>query len=111
VGGSSFASGASGVWANNVGSWDCIAGITYRNNAGAKCDASDRAVSPAASCGQPACSSPQTGAYRWRDPSQFDFHLTTGSPAIDVGSSQYAPALDSEGKARNGAPDAGAFEY
>jgi hypothetical protein len=47
----------------------------------------------------------------WVNPAAFDFHLTAGSPAVNAGSAQYAPAADREGKARNGAPDAGAYEF
>ena len=44
----------SGVWATNIGGgWQCLAGLTYRNNIGKKCDASDIAVTPSSSCGPP----------------------------------------------------------
>ena len=102
----------SGVWANNVGGgWSCLTGVTYRNNVGKVCDASDKAVSPVSSCGPPACSSLITAPYKWANPAAEDFHLLAGSPAIDAGSAQYAPPLDRDGKARNGAPDAGAYEF
>jgi Bacterial TSP3 repeat len=102
----------SGVWANNIGGgWSCLAGVTYRNNVGKVCDASDKAVSPVSSCGPPACSSLITAPYKWANPAAEDFHLLAGSPAIDAGSAQYAPPLDRDGKPRNGAPDAGAYEF
>jgi len=39
-----------------------------------------------------------------------DFHLSDGSPAIDAGTTNSAPATDSEGRARLGPPDMGCFE-
>jgi len=38
------------------------------------------------------------------------YDLADGSPAVDSGVSEYAPASDYEGKHRDAAPDAGAFE-
>jgi hypothetical protein len=90
----------SGVWANNVGQgWDCLAGVTFRNNVGTKCDASDKAM---------ATSDLQSN---YVDPSKNDFHLKSSSPAINAGSSTYAPPKDRDGKTRNGAPDVGAYEF
>jgi hypothetical protein len=42
-----------------------------------------------------------------------DFHLAAGSPMIDAGSAEFAPALDFDGKARpqGDAPDVGPFEH
>jgi concanavalin A-like lectin/glucanase superfamily protein/fibronectin type III domain protein len=111
VGGGSYPDGASGIWANNVGSWPCAAGMTYRNNVGTACHSSDKAVSPASSCGQPACASPRTAALGWVNPGAGDFHLTGSSPAIDAADPAYAPATDKDGRSRNGRPDAGAYEY
>jgi hypothetical protein len=34
------------IWANNIGGWNCLAGMTFRNNVGQKCDPSDKQVSP-----------------------------------------------------------------
>ena len=102
----------SGVWANNVGGgWSCLTGVTYRNNVGKVCDPSDKALSPVSSCGPPACSSLITAPYKWANPAADDFHLLAGSPAIDAGSVQYAPPTDRDGRPRNGAPDAGAYEF
>jgi hypothetical protein len=43
--------------------------------------------------------------------SQFgNLRLQTGSPAIDLGRSDYAAGSDYDGRARGAAPDAGAFE-
>jgi hypothetical protein len=99
------------IWANNVGSWDCLSGATYSGNVGKKCAAGDRAVSPASSCGRPACPSPTVARHRWVDPGTHDFHLAAGSPAIDAANPAYAPATDKDGKRRHGRPDAGAYEY
>jgi hypothetical protein len=44
--------------------------------------------------------------------SQFgNLRLQTGSPAIDLGRSEYAAGSDYDGRARGTAPDAGAFEW
>ncbi len=102
----------SGVWANNIGGgWMCLAGVVYRNNLGKKCDASDTALDPqGGGCAPPACNPARRHNVGWLNPNQWDFHLTSGSPAINAGSAQYAPATDKDGKARNGAPDVGAYE-
>ena len=94
------------MWANNIGGgWDCVPGVTYAGNVGKSCGAQDKAVSP------PSSSYNQTAPMGWVNPAAFNFHLTAGSPAIDAGSAQYAPTTDREGKARSGAPDAGAYEF
>jgi hypothetical protein len=101
-----------GVWANNLGGgWACVPGVTYAGNVGNACSSTDKAVSPASSCGPPACGSLVTAPYGWASPAVSDFHLTFGSPAINAGSAVYASALDRDGKARVGAPDAGAYEF
>jgi hypothetical protein len=41
----------------------------------------------------------------------FDAHLLTESPAIDAGTSDGAPADDFAGRARDGRPDMGAYEW
>jgi hypothetical protein len=99
------------IWANNVGNWDCSPGATFSHNVGNKCAASDKAVSPAASCGPPACSSLLGSDEGWVSPSSHNFHLTAGSAAINAADPAYAPATDKDGTARSGAPDAGAYEY
>jgi hypothetical protein len=102
----------SGVWANNIGGgWRCLPGVTYRNNVGKSCGPSDKAVNPAVPCAPPACGSVVTGPYRWVNPSAGDFHLRSGSPAIDAGSPEYAPRTDRDGWLRLGTPDAGAYEF
>ena len=40
-----------------------------------------------------------------------DFHLLSGSPAINSANATYAPATDKDGNARVGTPDRGAYEY
>jgi hypothetical protein len=40
-----------------------------------------------------------------------DFHLRAGSPAIDAGTPDGAPALDIEGTPRDATPDTGAYEW
>jgi hypothetical protein len=103
---------ASGVWANNIGGgWECLPGITYSGNVGKKCSASDVAVSPSDSCAPPACNPPHTMPVGWVNPAVFDFTLKAGSRAINVANPAYAPATDRRGYARDGRPDAGAYEY
>ena len=92
-------------WVGNLGSWPCVSGVVYKNNVGKACAASDKAVSPASS------TQSSTAPFGWRNPAANDFHLTAGSPAIDAGTATDAPATDRDGNARNGAPDAGAYEY
>ncbi len=40
-----------------------------------------------------------------------DYHLQAGSPAIDAGSAEGAPAVDLENHPRDARPDIGAYEY
>jgi hypothetical protein len=47
----------------------------------------------------------------FKNSTQSDYHLSSSSPAVDAGSSAYAPALDRDGKSRSGPPDIGAYEY
>jgi hypothetical protein len=102
----------SGVWANNIGGgWECLPGVTYRNNVGKKCDGSDRAVSPSSSCGPPACASVRTMPVGWINPAGFDFSLAPNSPAISAANPAYATATDKRGLPRDSKPDAGAFEF
>ena len=89
----------------------CVSGVTYAGNVGKSCGASDKQVSPASSCGPPACGSLVTAPIGWVSPSAFDFHLSAGSAAINAGSAAHAPLLDKDGKPRVGAPDAGAYEF
>ena len=94
------------MWANNIGGgWDCVPGVTYAGNVGKACSAQDKAVNPSSSTGT------QTAPMGWVNPAAFNFDLTSGSPAIDAGSAQYAPATDRTGQPRTGAPDAGAYEF
>jgi thrombospondin type 3 repeat protein len=98
--------GVGGVWANNIGGgWTCEPGVVYAGNVGKSCSAQDKAVNPTSS------NQNQIAPMGWLNPAAFDFHLTAASPAVNAGSAQYAPAADREGKARNGAPDAGAYEF
>ena len=86
--------------------------MTFRYNVGNKCSATDKAVSPASSCGPGSCSNPVTAPYGWLNPANHDFHITAGSPAINAGDPTNFPSTDKDGKARNiGAPDAGAYEF
>lgn len=95
-----------GVWANNIGGgWACVSGVTYTGNVGKNCSVTDKATTPQFSrAGQPQ-------PVGWVNPIAGDFHLTSGSVAINAGSSLYAPITDKDGKSRVGAPDAGAYEY
>ena len=63
-------------------------GVTYIGNVGKSCSAQDKAVNPSSS------SSSQTAPMGWVNPAAFNFDLTSGSPAINAGSAQYAPATD-----------------
>jgi hypothetical protein len=102
----------SGVWANNIGGgWQCLPGVTYRNNVGKVCHSSDRAVNPSSSCGPPACGSLRIMPVGWADPAGFDFSLQATSPAVNSGSPEYAPATDKRGLPRDARPDAGALEH
>ena len=40
-----------------------------------------------------------------------DYHLESGSPAIDAGGVEGAPAVDLDGRVRDSKPDIGAYEY
>ena len=51
-----------------------------------------------------------TGDPRFVNPANGNFHLRSGSPAIDAGSPNDAPTHDYEGNPRFGAPDIGALE-
>ena len=101
------------IWANNVGTWSCFPLATFSHNVGKKCSGSDKRVSPAASCGPPACGSRVTAAQKWVNPRRHNFHLKRGAPAINAGSEKYAPKRDKDGKRRGRGtrPEAGAYEY
>jgi hypothetical protein len=101
-----------GVWANNIGGgWQCLPGVTYRNNVGKVCHSSDKAVNPTSSCYPPACNPGRTMPVGWVDPANFDFGLLPTSPAVNAGSAEYATATDKRGLQRDGRPDAGAYEF
>lgn len=92
-------------WVGNLGDWDCKPGVSYSHNVGLKCGSTDKQVSPNSS------SPGVTAALGWVNPPGHDFHLTSGSPAIDAGDPNDAPPLDREGLVRDARPDAGAHEY
>jgi hypothetical protein len=92
-------------WVNNLGDWDCVPGIAYSHNVGKKCSGTDKQVSPASS------SEGATASLGWVNPLLHDFHLKPGSPAINAGDPNDAPALDREGLQRDSQPDAGAHEF
>jgi hypothetical protein len=98
---------------NLGGGWDCIAGMTYRYNVGEKCSSTDKAVSPAYSCGRPACGAPRTARVGWVNPAANDFHLRASSPAINAGDPNDHPKRDKDGRPRpaGARPDAGAYEF
>jgi hypothetical protein len=91
-------------WVNNLGSWDCLSGMTYRGNVGRKCSAADKSVNPASSTQN------SIAPLGWIDPLSHDFRLKPGSPAINAGVAD-APATDRRGVRRDAHPDAGAFEF
>jgi hypothetical protein len=82
-------------WVGNVGQWDCKSGMTFRYNVGKTCASTDKAAS----------------SFDWANPTAYDFHLKSTSPAINAADPNDAPSQDADGKARSGAPDAGAYEF
>ena len=98
-------------------------GPTTSAAAGAACPASPTATTSAPSATPPTRRPPRRTRARRRparrrrrspsagsNPPQYDFRLRADSIAINAGTSAYAPATDRDGKPRNGAPDAGAYE-
>jgi hypothetical protein len=111
---SSFRATGDSEWVGNVGGgWDCIPGMVFRFNVGTKCSATDKAVSPASSCGPPACATLRTAAQGWISPARHNFHLRAGAPAISRGDPRNFPRVDKDGRRRpiGRGPDAGAYEY
>ena len=92
-------------WVGNVGDWECRPGVRYSHNVGSACSDTDTPVSPASS-------SPETGPapFGWVNPEAHDFRLEAGSPAVDAGDPDDAPATDRNGSRRDRSPDAGAYE-
>jgi hypothetical protein len=98
--------GADGTrWVGNLGSWDCRPGISYRYNVGDACGTTDKRVEPSSSTAE------QNAAFRWADPADYDFTLSSGSPAINSGTQSDSPTVDRRGLARDSRPDAGAYEF
>jgi hypothetical protein len=98
-------SGTGSRWVGNLGSWDCVSGVTYKRNVGRKCGPTDQLVSPDSS------NATRTAAFGWVNPGALDFRLGSGSPAIDAADPGDAPNLDRDGLQRDPKPDAGAYEY
>ncbi|MBN1529094.1 MAG: hypothetical protein JW895_08535 [Thermoleophilaceae bacterium] len=90
-------------WVGNLGSWECVSGMRYSRNVGKQCGATDRSVARATS------TAALPAALGWIG--GLDFRLTPGSPAIDAADPSDHPALDRDGFARTGRPDAGAHEF
>jgi hypothetical protein len=102
----SSSGGSNGTrFVNNLGSWDCMSGITYTGNVGKRCSSGDKAVTPDSS------TSSRTAAFGWEDPRGGDFRLTSGSPAVNAGNPNDAPKVDRLGLLRDNRPDAGAYEF
>jgi hypothetical protein len=88
------------IVAGNLGAHgSCKSGVQYVRNVWSKikCGATDRTASSWLS------QVTDRGAHDWR--------LRPGAAAIDAADPGMSPALDRDGKARVGAPDAGAHEY
>jgi hypothetical protein len=99
-------SGSNGTrWVNNVGDWDCTPGIAYSHNVGKKCGGTDKQVTPASS------TQTTTAPFGWVNPGAHDFHLTSGSPAVNAGDPADFTATDKDGRPRTGTPEAGAYEF
>jgi len=100
-------------WVGNVGGgWDCIPGMRYSHNVGQRCSVTDKAVSPASSCGPPGCQHVKTAAQGWVDPTRNDFHLRLRAPAIAAGDPHDYPRIDKDGVRRlRSRPDAGAYQH
>ena len=101
-------------WVGNVGGgWDCIKGMRFSHNVGRKCSATDKRVSPASSCGPPACPALRVAAQRWINPAKHNFRLRRGAPAINAGDPSEFPLIDRDGRRRpvGRTPDAGAYEF
>ncbi len=101
--GDKAATGAS-RWVNNVGDWSCISGMSFSNNVGKKCSATDKQVTPAAS------TKTRTAPFGWVNPAANDFRLQAGSPALNAANPRDVVKTDQNAKARGAAPDAGALE-
>ena len=55
------------------------------------------------------CGDPRFVHPAWGEPG--DYHMQAGSPAIDAGTADGAPAVDLENRPRDARPDIGAYEY
>ncbi len=77
----------------------CKSGVAYSYNVWTQrtCGSTDRQASNVKSF--------------FQNPAAHDWRLKAGSPAIDRGNPNDYPATDRAGNARNGLPDAGAYEY
>jgi hypothetical protein len=93
------------VWIGNLGSWNCVSGVSYARNVGKACAGSDKRIEPASSARL------RIAPLGWLDPANHDFHLRAGSPAINTGVPSDAPATDRDGLLRDSRPDAGAYEF
>ncbi len=84
-----------------VGGWDggCQKGLTYSHN-----------VFTTKACGPHDRVDPQAFS-QFVDPAGGDWRLKSGATAIGAAHPSDHPATDAAGNARNGAPDAGAFEH
>jgi hypothetical protein len=92
-------------WVGNLGSWNCVSGVTYSYNVGKRCGGTDKQVNPASS------SRTSVAPFGWTNPLGHDYTLKAGSPAIDAGDPADTPGTDRRGWARDGRPDAGAYEF
>lgn len=113
-GGGGFGSTVNVLWAHNTvyqmvfgcGRSDSTvnATVTAKNNVGGD-------IGAGVNCTSTNSNNISAAGANMVDPANADFHLKSGSPAIDAGATGLGIAVDHDGSARVGVPDIGAYEY